>query len=122
MAMIVLFADAGSRLTLAPIVFPWLDVDLIMTADVISVSPIETSSLDLYHQRRRAVRVAGLIILGFVAWLSFEAPRGILNGTDELLTAERSREMLMTGESFVVHYNFQRSPVANPRSPPKGGV
>jgi len=31
-----------------------MDVDLIMTADVISVAPIKTSSSD-YHQRRRAV-------------------------------------------------------------------
>src|SRR5262249_17626656 len=31
-----------------------------------------------------------------------------MSGTDELLTAERTREMLMT-EPWVVHYNFQRS-------------
>jgi 4-amino-4-deoxy-L-arabinose transferase-like glycosyltransferase len=31
-----------------------------------------------------------------------------MSGTDELLTAERTREMLMT-EPWVVHYNFHRS-------------
>jgi len=33
---------------------------------------------------------------------------GILTNTDELLTAERSREMLLT-TPWVVHFNFQRS-------------
>src|SRR5438105_12661543 len=80
-----------------------------MAADVISVSPIETSVPDIRHQRRQAVTAAALIVIAFAAWLSFEAPRGILNGTDELLTAERSREMLVTGEPWVVHYNFHRS-------------
>jgi 4-amino-4-deoxy-L-arabinose transferase-like glycosyltransferase len=43
-----------------------------------------------------------------VAWLAFEIPRGTLTHTDELLTAERSREML-SSDPWVVHYNFQRS-------------
>src|SRR5207248_10556194 len=41
--------------------------------------------------------------------LGVEAPRGTMWGTDELLTAERSREILITGERAVVHYNFHRS-------------
>ncbi len=86
-----------------------MDVDLIMAVDVISVSPIETSAPDIHHQRRQAVTAAALIVIAFVAWLSLEAPHGILCGTDELLTAERSREMLVTGEPWVVHYNFHRS-------------
>ena len=80
-----------------------------MAADVISVSPIETCSPGSHRQRRQAITAAALIVLAFAAWLSFEAPHGILNGTDELLTAERSREMLVTGEPWVVHYNFHRS-------------
>jgi 4-amino-4-deoxy-L-arabinose transferase-like glycosyltransferase len=56
----------------------------------------------------RAIALAGLIIVCFVAWLAIEIPRGILATTDELLTAERSREMLLTGP-WVVHFNFQRS-------------
>ncbi len=85
-----------------------MDVDLIMAADVISVSPIEPSAADFHRRRRQAVTVTALIVLAFAAWLSFEAPHGILSGTDELLTAERTREMLMT-EPWVVHYNFHRS-------------
>src|SRR5213594_2188337 len=85
-----------------------MDVDLIMAADVISVSPIEPSAVDFHRRRRQAVTVTALIVLAFAAWLSFEAPQGILSGTDELLTAERTSEMLMT-EPWVVHYNFHRS-------------
>jgi len=65
--------------------------------------------IDLHQQRRRAVITTGLIILAFALWLGLEAPRGTMWGTDELLTAERSREMLLTGERAVVHYNFHRS-------------
>jgi hypothetical protein len=44
----------------------------------------------------RATALAGLIIVCFVAWLAIQIPKGILTNTDELLTAERSREMLLT--------------------------
>ncbi len=65
--------------------------------------------IDLHKQRRRAVAAAGLIVFGFVLWLGLRAPVGTMWDTDELLTAERSREMLVTGERSVVHYNFHRS-------------
>jgi 4-amino-4-deoxy-L-arabinose transferase-like glycosyltransferase len=55
-----------------------------------------------------AIAVAALIIVCFVGWLAFEVPRGILSNTDEVLTAERSREMLLTSP-WVVHFNFERS-------------
>jgi 4-amino-4-deoxy-L-arabinose transferase-like glycosyltransferase len=48
------------------------------------------------------------MIVCFVAWLAFQAPKGILTDTDELFTAERSREMLLT-TPWVVHFNFQKS-------------
>lgn len=85
-----------------------MDVDLIMAVDVLPVASLETSSRNLYRQRRRAVGVAALIVFAFTGWLALEIPKGILAQTDELLTAERTREMLMT-EPWVVHYNFQRS-------------
>jgi len=68
----------------------------------------EASRQDIRRQRVRAVVTAGLIILAFAGWLGIEAPKRILSGTDELLTAERTREMLIT-EPWVVHYNFERS-------------
>jgi 4-amino-4-deoxy-L-arabinose transferase-like glycosyltransferase len=58
-------------------------------------------------QREYAIIAAALIILCFVAWLAIEIPKGILTD-DELLTAERSREMLLT-TPWVVHFNFQKS-------------
>ena len=85
-----------------------MDVDLIMAVDVIRVPPLESSPPDLHRQRVRAVAVAGLITFAFAIWLGLEAPQGILSGTDELLTAERTREMLLTNP-WVVHYNFERS-------------
>ena len=83
-----------------------MDVDLIMAVDVLHVSPPETLASNA--ERRRASRLAALIVFLFVAWIGLQAPFGIMSGTDELLTAERTREMLMT-EPWVVHYNFQRS-------------
>lgn len=65
--------------------------------------------IQLHNQRRPAVIATLWIILGFALWLGLEAPHGTMWGTDELLTAERSREMLVTGERAVVHYNFHRS-------------
>ena len=57
---------------------------------------------------RKAAAVAALAIACVTGWLSLEAPRGTLADTDELLTAERSREMLLLGRSEV-HFNFQPS-------------
>src|SRR5947209_2991617 len=85
-----------------------MDVDLVMPVDVLPVASAKTPSQNLYRQRRRAVGVAGLIVFAFAGWLALEIPKGILAQTDELLTAERTREMLMT-EPWVVHYNFHRS-------------
>ncbi|MBO0696657.1 MAG: hypothetical protein J2P56_11240, partial [Verrucomicrobia bacterium] len=65
-------------------------------------------SVGLCTQRPRAMILTGFIVICFVAWLGFQIPRGILTNTDELLTAERSREMLLT-TPWVVHFNFERS-------------
>ena len=59
-------------------------------------------------QRKWAIATAVAVFLCVLGWLAFEIPKGTLTHTDELLTAERSREMLLTGP-WVVHYNFQRS-------------
>ena len=83
-----------------------MDVDLVM--DVLSNSAHESVGYDLHQQRTRAVAVTGLIIFVFAVWLGLEAPRGMVFGTDELLTAERAREVLMT-EPWVLHYNFRRT-------------
>jgi hypothetical protein len=52
--------------------------------------------------------VAGVLITGLVVWLGFQVRTGLLTNTDELATAERSREMLLLGRT-TVHYNFQPS-------------
>ncbi len=49
-----------------------------------------------------------LLVLTF-SWLAWEIPKGVLVATDELLTAERTREMQFTGEKLVVQVNFQPS-------------
>lgn len=50
-----------------------------------------------------------LLIAGVFGWLALEIPKGILSSSgDELLTAERSREMLLLGRSEV-HFNFSPS-------------
>src|ERR1700686_4304678 len=85
-----------------------MDVDLTMVGDVVDVLPPAAPSLDMPKERRRAGFVVGLIVLAFAVWLSLEIRRGTLAQTDELLTAERTREMLMT-EPWVVHYNFHLS-------------
>ncbi len=63
---------------------------------------------DIQMQRKWAIATAIAVLVSVFAWLAFEIPRGTLTHTDELLTAERSREMTLTGP-WVVHYNFQRS-------------
>src|SRR3984893_953265 len=69
---------------------------------------LSASCPDVMRQRTWAAAAAGLVLAGLVGWLAFEIPIGTLTHTDELLTAERSREMLLTAP-WVVHYNFQRS-------------
>jgi 4-amino-4-deoxy-L-arabinose transferase-like glycosyltransferase len=63
---------------------------------------------DIQMRRKWAITTAIAVLVCVFAWLGFGIPRGTLTHTDELLTAERSREMLLTGP-WVVHYNFQRS-------------
>src|SRR5713101_1183871 len=78
-----------------------------MAVDVLPVASLETPRQNLFQQLQRAIGVAVFIIFAFTGWLALEIPKGILAQTDELLTAERTREMLMT-EPWVVHYNFHR--------------
>lgn len=85
-----------------------MDVDLIMPVDAIRTTALASSAPDLRRERTRAVAVTCIVILAFAVWLGLQAPRGIVFGTDELLTAERTREMLVT-EPWVVHYNFEYS-------------
>jgi len=59
-------------------------------------------------QRGWAIATAGLACIAVLTWLSLEIPKGTLVATDELLTAERSREMLTQG-SWLVHFNFRPS-------------
>ena len=51
---------------------------------------------------------AALLIVCVFTWLGFEIRKGRLTNTDELVTAERSREMLLTHE-WTVQFNFQPS-------------
>jgi len=60
-------------------------------------------------RRRNAVITAGVVIAGVFSWLAFEIPKGTLSSSgDEMLTAERSREMLLLGRSEV-HFNLKPS-------------
>jgi 4-amino-4-deoxy-L-arabinose transferase-like glycosyltransferase len=52
--------------------------------------------------------LAAFLIASVSAWLAWEMASGTLANTDELLTAERSREMLTLGRSEV-HFNFEPS-------------
>src|ERR1700719_4231916 len=86
-------------------------MDYLFMTGIGSGSPapqISESRQDIGRQRKRAIAATAVLILCVFAWLCFEIPKGTLTHTDELLTAERSREMLST-EPWVVHYNFQRS-------------
>jgi len=79
-----------------------------MSIDVIHAPLVEPSVQNVGRDRGQALSVAAMVIVFFALWLGMEAPHGTMCGTDELLTAERTREMLMTGR-WVVHYNFHRS-------------
>ena len=67
-------------------------------------------ALRSFYPGRRdwSVATAGLACIIALGWLSFEIPKGTLVATDELLTAERTREMLSTGP-WLVHFNFEPS-------------
>jgi len=69
---------------------------------------IERPIQNVWNQHHWAIAATALVIVCVFGWLAFEIPKGILWGTDELLTAERTREMLLT-EPWVVHFNFHRS-------------
>jgi 4-amino-4-deoxy-L-arabinose transferase-like glycosyltransferase len=62
------------------------------------------------HARwRKAIIVTVLVVTSVFGWLAWEIPKGILSlSPDELLTAERSREMLLFGRSEV-HFNLTPS-------------
>jgi len=72
------------------------------------VEQINDSGHAIRTQRKRSIATAAAVFLCVLGWLAFEIPKGTLTHTDELLTAERSREMLSMGP-WVVHYNFQPS-------------
>src|SRR5205807_3454598 len=58
---------------------------------------------------RNAMVSAVVLIASVFSWLALEIPKGTLSSSgDELLTAERSREMLLLGRSEV-HFNFNPS-------------
>jgi 4-amino-4-deoxy-L-arabinose transferase-like glycosyltransferase len=58
---------------------------------------------------RNAILITAAIIASVFGWLVFEIPKGTLSSSgDEMLTAERSREMLLLGRSDV-HFNFSPS-------------
>ena len=58
---------------------------------------------------RNAILVTVAIITSVFGWLAFEFPKGILSSSgDEMLTAERSREMLLLGRTEI-HFNFNPS-------------
>lgn len=60
-------------------------------------------------QSRNAIIMTVAIIAIVFSWLAFEMPKGILSSSgDEMLTAERSREMLFLGRSEV-HFNMKPS-------------
>src|SRR6266853_4475844 len=79
-----------------------------MAVDVFPPASLKTPRRNLFQQLQRAIGVAFFIVFAFTGWLALEIPKGILAQTDELLTAERTREMLLTNP-WVVHYNFERS-------------
>lgn len=85
-----------------------MDVDLIMAVDVLPFASLKTPGRNLSQQLQRAIGVTVLVVFVFTGWMALEIPKGILAQTDELLTAERTREMLLTNP-WVVHYNFERS-------------
>jgi 4-amino-4-deoxy-L-arabinose transferase-like glycosyltransferase len=72
------------------------------------VETVETSHVHLAARRSAAIATAALVLAIVLIWLGLEIPKGTLVATDELLTAERTREMLSIGP-WLVHFNFQPS-------------
>lgn len=72
--------------------------------------PKPTSVMQVADARPRAAIILTVVIIaGVFSWLALEIPRGILSSSgDEMLTAERSREMLVLGRSEV-HFNLKPS-------------
>ena len=89
-------------------IFPARTTQNMTWIDTSDPFPIEDRAINSRANDTRAVAVAAIIILCFVAWLALAIPKGIITEIDELLTAERSREMLLT-TPWVVHFNFQPS-------------
>ncbi len=73
-----------------------------------SSANIERPIQNVSNQHAWAIAATALLIVCVFGWLALEIPKGTLWGTDELLTAERTREMLLT-DPWVVHFNFHRS-------------
>ncbi|HME88228.1 MAG TPA: glycosyltransferase family 39 protein [Chthoniobacterales bacterium] len=72
---------------------------------------VETVGASLRAARAKRgwpITAAAIILAVVLGWLSLEIPKGTLVATDELLTAERTREMLSTGP-WLVHFNFEPS-------------
>jgi len=72
------------------------------------VETVGTSLVGAREKRGWAIATAGLVLGIVLIWLALEIPKGTLVATDELLTAERTREMLSTGP-WLVHFNFKPS-------------
>ena len=60
------------------------------------------------RRRGRAIAAAVFVCILALSWLSFQIPKGTLVATDELKTAERSREMLSAGP-WLLFFNFEPS-------------
>jgi 4-amino-4-deoxy-L-arabinose transferase-like glycosyltransferase len=61
------------------------------------------------NRHLRPIAVSAILIVVIFGWLASEISKGVLVATDELLTAERTREMVITGEKWLVHFNFEPS-------------
>ncbi len=72
------------------------------------VETVGTSLVGAREKRGWAIATAGLVLGMVLIWLALEIPKGTLVATDELLTAERTREMLSSGP-WLVHFNFKPS-------------
>ena len=67
----------------------------------------------LIGRRGASLSMALILIVGIIGWVGFQVRTDLLTNTDELLTAERSREMLLLGRG-VVHDNFKISAAKPP--------
>lgn len=71
--------------------------------------PENPAARGLTRQQAMSWATSLFILALATAWLATEIPKGILTATDELLTAERTREMIVTGAKSVVQFNFRPS-------------